>query len=220
MNKSNIGYYTVGPDGGRSHIYYAWNPFGFGCSGCSLKDNGCWAQLAAKRATCPDCRAFLPHTHPSRFHQPGSRKQPTLILCNFTNDWMDTWRVPNRVANIFQACIHAGQHTYITLTKLPGPLSAWVKAWPHFGNMYHGLTIRNQAEADAKLPDFLQVPGNLWVSYEPAEGGVDWADWFLAYEDTGYDPECDYSNLQGIIVGHDNRRGAPGTDNLRGWRAL
>lgn len=46
--------------------------------------------------------------------------------------------------------------------------------WPITGipNIYHGLTVCNQAEADAKIPVFLQVPGKKFLSIEPMLGPI------------------------------------------------
>ena len=43
--------------------------------------------------------------------------------------------------------------------------------WP-MSNIYHGLTVCNQAEADKKVPVFLQVPGNKFLSIEPMLGEI------------------------------------------------
>lgn len=92
---------------------------------------------------------------------------------------------------------------------LLGPFPAPLK------NIYHGLTIRTQAEADQKLAVFLQIPGKLWLSLEPLWGDVALCDprigaWIPSYGD----------RVKGVIVGHDNRRGAPGTDTLRHVRSV
>jgi len=51
---------------------------------------------------------------------------------------------------------------------------------PPLPNVWHGVTICNQAEADAKIPVLLQIPGKLWVSYEPALSAVDFTPWLPA----------------------------------------
>jgi len=40
-------------------------------------------------------------------------------------------------------------------------------------NIYHGLTVCSQDEADAKIPIFLQVPGKKFLSVEPMLGAMD-----------------------------------------------
>jgi protein gp37 len=48
--------------------------------------------------------------------------------------------------------------------------------WPP-ANVWHGVTICNQAEADEKFNALCQIPDKLWVSYEPALGPVDFTPW-------------------------------------------
>jgi protein gp37 len=43
----------------------------------------------------------------------------------------------------------------------------------HLMNVYHGLTVCNQQEADEKIPVFLQVPGKKFLSIEPMLGPID-----------------------------------------------
>ena len=91
--------------------------------------------------------------------------------------------------------------------------------------MYHGLTICTQADVDAKLPDFLAVPGNKWISYEPAWSAVDLG---RAVQKPFIGVHCDRDGVwpkvvgpvQGVIAGQDNRRGAPGTDTLDHVRSV
>lgn len=44
--------------------------------------------------------------------------------------------------------------------------------WP-LSNVWHGLTVCNQEEADSKIPVFLQVPGKKFLSIEPMLGAID-----------------------------------------------
>ena len=220
MNMSRIGYFTIGPDGEPTHTYLAWNPFGLGCSGCSLKNNGCWSQKGAKRLAgqiekcgtgdavfghtgnlvyhicksggrkwrvCKKCARFEVHMHPERLDQPARRKKPSLILCNFTNDWMDEARPFEDLATVFWAMADAPQHTYVTLTKNAGRMgrrhSKSTKLLERLvlsnldadsPNWYTGLTIRNQSDMDRMGGDFFGIPGKLWISNEPVQGEVDW----------------------------------------------
>lgn len=76
--------------------------------------------------------------------------------------------------------------------------------WPVVGfpNVWHGLTVCNQEEANAKIPVFLQVPGRLFLSIEPMLGPID------------LDETCGPSwcwrdgAIQSIIVGGETGHGA------------
>ena len=97
-------------------------------------------------------------------------------------------------------------HTYVTLTKNPSNLAVVLHAMPSCHNEYHGLTVRNQDDADRKLAGFLTLRGHTWLSVEPLLGPVD----------LQLKKWC----IEGVIVGHDNRRGAPGTDTLDHVRSV
>lgn len=54
----------------------------------------------------------------------------------------------------------------------PGLIISWSKDFPP-DNIYFGLTVCNQQEADEKIPIFLQVPGKKFLSIEPMLGEID-----------------------------------------------
>jgi protein gp37 len=88
------------------------------------------------------------------------------------------------------------QHTFLVLTKRAKHMNhyhkhllhrlgmvepPWVREvpvafagqpWP-LPNIYHGVTVCNQAEADEKIPHLLQVPGKRFLSIEPMLGPID-----------------------------------------------
>ncbi len=75
------------------------------------------------------------------------------------------------------------QHTFILLTKRPQRMNKFISLtretdtdcglWP-LPNVWLGVTVCNQAEADAKIPVLLQTPAAVrFVSVEPCLGPVD-----------------------------------------------
>ena len=208
---------------------YGWNPFGFGCSkGCP----DCWARKLAKRMSCEKCRNFEVHMHKERLYVPIDTQKPGIELCKFTNDWLDDERDADQIRRFI--CVtryYTTRHFYITLTQNVKRLVNcvlnnlyWNKETYRPERFYHGLTIRNQADADEKLPIFLQIPEKKWISYEPAQEGIDWG---LTrrpidgdYHGYAGDGPIDYvitkraQQLQGIIVGHNRYKGAAGTETL------
>ena len=75
------------------------------------------------------------------------------------------------------------QHTFILLTKRPQRMNKFISLtretdtdcglWP-LPNLWLGVTVCNQAEADAKIPVLLQTPAAVrFVSVEPMLGPVD-----------------------------------------------
>jgi len=225
MTKSKIGYTNEAVP-----WVYGWNPGGFGCSGGC---DGCWARSLAKRfSKCEKCRRFEVHLHEERLCEPANTKRPGLVLGNFTCDTFDRHRSPDDVGQILRAAGDAPWHQFVFLTQQPRKMRA-IRARlvleAYSDNWHMGLTIRDQAEADAKLPEFLSIPGNLWLSPEPLRGAMnlglvelDWPDY--KSDDNPGDPIAiptkTGQTLAGVIVGHDNRRGAPGTDTLDHIRSV
>ena len=237
MNSTKIGYIGPGADGRPvlpKHVR-TWSPGGFGCSnGC----DGCYACKTSKRFkaqiakcgtgevvvrdglryhvcearrkdgklhrwhACEACANFEVHLHRERLDDPARAKGPYIVLVNFFADTFDKERRPEDMDRTLDAAGEAPQHTYVWLTKQAERLAEHIESPPD--NWYCGLTIRNQADADRELEPFLSIPGNLWISYEPAIARVAW-EFILGGVD---DQPC------GIIIGHDNRKGAPGTETL------
>jgi len=199
LRRSNIGY--TDPEDPRP--VYGWNPGGFGCSGGC---DGCWAKRMSGRMTgkCSRCAAFEVHLHPERLGDPAKTKKPGVVLVNFTCDTFDKARPAEDVASILKAAAAAPQHRFVFLTKNAKRKGDLVSADGHapLSHCYWGLSVRNQSDVDAKLKRFLVWLGRLWVSYEPAWGPIAWENvWWIR-------------KLAGVIVGHDNRRGASGTETL------
>jgi len=223
MNKTGIPYLDM-----------TWNAFGFGCS---KKCEGCWAKRMAPRIGkvigCPRCAAFEPHFHPERLDEPLKRKKREVIGVQFTGDLFD--RAHDR-ANIYR-CVQTMQaakwHQYVILTQQFKHLAelALPYAFLQRENIYWGVTIRNQAEADEGIAALLASGAkNCWVSYEPAAGPVDFADylpiWEYCYDDPVTGEICHYANptncageyiekiddgphISAVIVGCDNRSKVP-----------
>ncbi len=262
MTKSKIGYTND-----KVTWYYGWNPGGMGCSGgCEC----CWARKLAKRMACPICEAFGVHIHGERQAWPSSAKKAGVVLVNFTCDTWDKKRPAWEIRHMYDGARLGPQHTYVWLTQQPKRLRREAPGYAA-PNWYFGLTIRTQAEADERLPVFLDMPGNKWISYEPAWEAVDFGLWksdcdccerrssrwirlhgrvradvpkegyvaragiyraesnrhgALSVQTQGgllgikpREYEC-LAAPKGIIVGHDNRRGAPGTDTLDNIRSV
>jgi protein gp37 len=72
------------------------------------------------------------------------------------------------------------QHTFLVLTKRAERLSTyhcWLddEATMMPPNVYHGVTVCNQEEANEKTPFLLQVPGKRFLSIEPMLGPIDFS---------------------------------------------
>jgi len=156
-----------------------------GCTPCSPGCEHCWALAMEKRFRFKDSRHWdgsrvhdmSIQTHPERLSIPLRRRKPTVYSI-----WNDFWHesVPDdfqyKAIEVMAGC---NQHTFLVLTKRPNIATKyfednkseyWDAPYP---NIFWGLTICNQQEADEKIPIFLRVPGKKFLSIEPMLGKID-----------------------------------------------
>ena len=112
-------------------------------------------------------------THPDRLSIPLKRRKPTVYAV-----WNDLFHeaVPLEFqSEVYRMMATAYQHTFLILTKRPQIMLERLSLNPgrmDKGNIWHGLTVCNQQEADEKIPVFLQVPGKKFLSIEPMLGEI------------------------------------------------
>lgn len=140
-----------------------------GCTPCSPGCDHCWLRGIDRRFKRPlDRVRFVT----DRLEIPRRRRKPTAWAI-----WSDLCHEAVRAGEAiaaFNVMRETPQHIYLLLTKRPQRLLELSSAidWP--ANCWAGVTVCDQAEADAKLPLLLQVPAAVrFVSYEPALGPVD-----------------------------------------------
>ncbi len=186
MNKSAINYCDR-----------VWNVTG-GCTHCSPGCDNCWAeQLTATRfkdkprydgLTKDGKWTGKVKLFEDRLDQPLRVKESQVVFVNSQSDLFHPQVPFEFIDKIFQVMTcYPQQHKFLLLTKRADRMLEYISAlrngllkfhkgqdfqWP-FKNIYPGLTICNQVEADEKLPVFLQIPGHKWLSIEPCLGGVD-----------------------------------------------
>jgi protein gp37 len=128
---------------------------------------------------------FRPTWHQGRLDQPLHwRKHRRVGVCfmgdlfhpQIANDWLQ-----DEVFAVMEQC---PQHDFLVLTKRAYTLHDYIVSrdseqareqgiWP-LPNVWLGVTICNQEEADEKIPILLDTPAAVrWVSYEPALAAVD-----------------------------------------------
>lgn len=195
MGRSQIGYRND-----QVPWYYAWNPGGCGCSGGC---DGCWAKAMAGRMGphCDKCKAFEVHLHEERLRLPACTSPPGVVLVNFTCDTFDMERPLRERARILRFAQDGRHHNYVWLTKNGIRMALDFKRWPCDKNWWLGLSVCTDQQAKVNLPALADIAsGHKWLSVEPLWEHID-LEAFL--------PE-----ISGVIVGHDNRKGAPGTGHL------
>lgn len=162
-----------------------------GCTPCSPGCDHCWSAAMAKRFHPYEIEGnnALPlitdkgdHfngrivTRPDRLDIPGRTRKPTVFAV-----WNELFH--EDVSDEFREAAFAimetkgSRHTYLLLTKRPHIMSAFINhpTGKHLtrDNVWKGLTVCNQQEADEKIPVFLQVPGKKFLSIEPMLGAID-----------------------------------------------
>lgn len=168
-----------------------------GCTPCSPGCDHCWSASAAhirSHQKNPKIRARYEgltvikdggptfngtvRVRPDLLDIPLRRKKPAVYCI-----WNDLFheKVPDEFrVQTYEVMAKCEQHTFLILTKRASEMSRfWVTEHSKFnsaGNAWHGLTVCNQEEADAKIPAFLRVPGKKFLSIEPMLGPVE-IDW-------------------------------------------
>lgn len=106
-------------------------------------------------------------THPERLDIPVKRRKPTVY--SIWNDLMHNAVPDSFIGKVFEDMASCQRHTFLILTKRPERMIPFV--WPD--NVWTGLTVCHQDEADEKIPVFLEVPGKKFLSIEPMLGPID-----------------------------------------------
>ena len=66
-------------------------------------------------------------------------------------------------------------------------------------NIYWGVSITSQADADRMIPELLRIPGKHWLSIEPMLGKIDFEPW-IRQPGTAW-----RSPISWVIIGSHNR---------------
>lgn len=158
-----------------------------GCSHCSPGCDHCYAErFAARLAKNPKTAAKYVGVVDERGKWTGAvryffywyeklPKTPKRIFLNSMSDFFhpavkedDIHEILDRISD------DAKQHTFLLLTKRPERMAEVLSHRALPPNIWLGVTVCNQAEADAKIPVLLQIPAaKRFVSVEPMLMPVD-----------------------------------------------
>ena len=173
-----------------------WNPI-TGCTPCSPGCDHCYAAAMVRRFPALHDNGSDPldtgnfplpfrriQFHPERLDIPLHWRKPRRI---FVNSMSDTFHpdVPYAwKSNILAVIALCQQHTFLLLTKRPENVLNYLRSvMPPYRtdrNAWLGVTVCNQAEADAKIPILLKTPAALrFVSIEPMLGTIHLKPWWL-----------------------------------------
>ena len=152
----------------------SWNPW-YGCHKVSPGCAYCYMDRWAKRRGSDF--DTVTRAKDATFYAPLKWKEPkrifTCSLSDFFIEEADGWR-----GEAF-AIIDETPHTYLILTKrIDRLLDPYVLPWIEHGkfwpNVYLGVSVENQRQADERIPKLLQIPAaKRFVSIEPLLGPID-----------------------------------------------
>jgi protein gp37 len=165
-----------------------WNPVtgctpvGKGCDNCYAKRMS--TRLRGRCGYDPD-NPFKVTPHWSQMNKPFRWKKPKRIFVCSMGDLFHqeiTWQFIDNVFNIIR---DNQRHTFMILTKRPTLMKEYLeKTYTHLGfsnninerlkNVWFGVSVSNQLEANQSIPVLLSIPGiRRFVSCEPILGHID-----------------------------------------------
>lgn len=144
-----------------------------GCPPCSPGCDHCWSMAMGKRFhKWPD----VPVMRFDRLEIPMKVKRPTVF--SIWNDLAHEEITLGFFGEVIGKIANYPQHTFLVLTKRPDQLKDFMNImcfeWRNLPNLWLGVTVCNQQEADEKIPLLLATPAaHRWISIEPMLGPVD-----------------------------------------------
>jgi len=126
--------------------------------------------------------------HPDRLEKPLHWKKPRRIGACFMGDLFDEQAHRDWFLRIILVIRRCPQHIFFFLTKQVDRMvrlaTEWVRPSETLAdmtlqikelpeNIYWGVSITSQVDADRMIPELLRIPGRRWISWEPALGPVD-----------------------------------------------
>lgn len=164
-----------------------WNPV-TGCSPVSPGCAHCYAARMAKRLAgrfgYPDApHEFEVTLHQDRLEEPLRWKRPRMVFVCSMSDLFHESLALGHIEPIFEVIKATPQHTYQILTKRPERMAFALTAInlhmnknTAFKNLWIGVTVENQEQAEKRIPVLLQIPAAVrFVSVEPMLGPVDFS---------------------------------------------
>lgn len=179
--------WVLSPDGSPGE---SWNP----TTGCSHGCPYCYARVLHDRRHAAGMKGYeapfnQPRPMPDRLATPLRRRRPTGWFVDSMGDLFDPAIPDEYIAAVFGVMAACPRHRFYVLTKQSERMAEWYRwvvthehpevmpfeivRWP-LPNVWIGVSVENQADADARIPLLLQVPAAVrFVSVEPMLGEVD-----------------------------------------------
>lgn len=194
------------------YIDESWSPIAMRCSfkACKCRVQ-CWHLRLAKRLAAnptihPTLRAAYagetgPILWPERLDKPLHWKRSRRIGVQFMGDLFDEQVPYDWIERVYRIMSNRPEHAFFILTKQPENMELFhwqFKKSIELLNVWSGVSITDQEDADRMIPELLKIPGKKWVSIEPQLGKILLnPHWFGAW-DCG-NPE--YDSISWIVLG-------------------
>lgn len=178
--------------------------------------------------------------HSERLDQPLRWRKPRRIFVNSMSDLFHESVPDEFIEEVFAVMAVCPQHTFQVLTKRPERMAQWFAAsrsmfvagaaqqagyrhllpnipmnewWP-LPNVWLGVSVENQEQADARIPHLLQTPAAVrFLSCEPLLAEVDVRDylpnktqWCPTHGGPPSYPVCDCGKVDWLICGGESGR--------------
>lgn len=168
---------------------HTWNGW-IGCTAISPACDHCYAESLAKRYGWAEWGAgkTRKRTSAENWRKPLKWNRDALkdgirprVFSNSLSDWADpevpdAWR-----ADLFGVVRETPQLDWLLLTKRHALAGMYLAKYAKdLTNIRVGMTVENEPMASVRLPKLRQIYLDgfpTFVSYEPAQGHVDWAPW-------------------------------------------
>ena len=208
---------------GIPYVSKSWSPI----TGCSYTGNCaslCWARNFSKRlagrAGYPADDPFRPTFHADKLDAPLRWRKPQRVAVCFMGDLFDAGVLEEWQDEVFCAMsdILCTRHTFLCLTKQPGRMLNFARTWETsaFSNVWLGVSITNQADADERLPLLATIASagwNTWVSVEPLLGPVDLRTGMYAIPPEGNIRGTSVEGLGWVVIGSQSGPGIGDRDD-------
>ena len=167
-----------------------WNPI-TGCTPVSEACENCYAKRMANRLAgrygYPADDPFRVTFHRERLEDPLKWKKPRRIFVLSMGDIFHSdvpFYLTNEIFEVMRKASNMPGHIFMVLTKRPQRMAEFIELlkrnkgpdfvrWP-LPNVWLGVTAENQARADERIHQLLQIPAAVrFVSIEPMLGPVD-----------------------------------------------
>lgn len=187
-----------------------WNPV-TGCSKVSDGCKNCYAEKMASRLQKMGCKkyanGFKVECHEDELVRtfPGKGKR---IFVNSMSDLFHEEVTDDFILDVEREISEPWnrKHTFIILTKRPKRMMEFYEKYKRpypLPNLWLGVSVENQAAADARIPILLKTPAALrFVSVEPMLEAIDLGEFLPAWDENGYSVnQLTAKNLDWVICG-------------------